>query len=92
MNASTKTNNVMTNLKAGLRSALKSKAAALVMLFLFFIALCFMFNIIAKACLAMFGEYLGLVVYFIISFGAIFAIEAIAKRANTKLARRSAYR
>lgn len=87
MNASSvaQINVLRSNFKSSLNRALKSKAFALAALFLGFIALCYVFAAFAQLCVLVFGETLGILVYFIVTFGLIFAVEAYEKR--TRFAR-----
>lgn len=86
MNASSvaQINVLRSSFKASMSRALKSKAFALAMLFLGFIALCYVFSALAQLCVLVFGETLGLLVYFIVSFGLIFAVEAYEKRTRAR--------
>lgn len=85
MNASTRTNNTLSNLKSLLRKAVASRAFGICFAIACFIALCYAFSLVANACVLVFGETLGLIVYLVICFIAIFAVEAFEKRARAKL-------
>lgn len=85
MNASSaKINNLTLSLKASMRRALASKAFTIVLALGGFILLCYAFSFIAQACIYIFGETLGLLVYFVICFALIYAAEAYDKRTRAR--------
>lgn len=85
MNASTQLNNVTSNFRRAMNSALKSKAFALATWFAFWFAVGFVitmfFSLLLKGCTLLLGEVVGTIVYLILSFGLIYAIEAYSTRA-----------
>ena len=85
MNASSaKINNLTLSLKASMRRALASKAFTIVLALGGFILLCYAFSFIAQACIYIFDETLGLLVYFVICFAAIYAAECFDKRTRAR--------
>lgn len=81
MNAPTRTNNTLSNLKSLLRNAVASKAFFWTLMILGMILMCWIFSLIANACVAAFGEVLGIAVYLVICFALIYAVEILEKRA-----------
>lgn len=83
MNASSaKINNLTLSLKASMRRALASRAFGFVAIIAFFVLVAYAFSFIAQACIYLFGETLGICVYFVICFAAIYAAECFDKRAR----------
>lgn len=76
-------NSATSKVRDAMKRALKSRAFGLFVVFAVFFAftfvMCVIFSYIAKFCFAVFGEWLGLAVYLLISFGAVFAMEALAR-------------
>lgn len=85
MNASSaKINNLTLSLKASMRRALASKAFTIVLALGGFILLCYAFSFIAQACIYIFGETLGLLVYFVICFVLIYAAECFDRSTRAR--------
>lgn len=82
MNASNKINN---NFRLAMNAAAKNRAVGLFVWFAFWFVVGFVltlvFGLLAKGCVALLGETLGLIVYLILSFGAIYALEVYSTRA-----------
>ena len=76
-------NSATSKVRDAMKRALKSRAFGMFLMFTVFFAftfvMCVIFSYIAKFCFAVFGEWLGLAVYLLISFGAVFAMEALAR-------------
>lgn len=76
-------NSATSKVRNAARAALKSRAFGMFLVFtavfLLTFVLCVVFSYIAKFCFAVFGEWLGLAVYLLFSFGAVFAMEALAR-------------
>lgn len=85
MNASTRTNTLTNNLKTLLAKAVASRAFGLCFALVCFIVLCYIFSLIANACVLVFGETLGIIVYLVICFAVIFAGEIFEKRTRERL-------
>lgn len=85
MNATTQLNNITSNFRRAMNNAMKSRALGLFMLFAFWFAVGFVltacFGLLFKACTMLLGEVLGTIVYLVLSFGLIYAVEAYSNRA-----------
>jgi len=85
-------NSATSKVRNAARAALKSRAFGMFLVFtavfLLTFVLCVIFSYIAKFCFAVFGEWLGLFVYLLFSFGAVFVIEALARWATVAQFRR----
>ena len=85
-------NSATSKVRNAARAALKSRAFGMFLMFtVIFVltfVLCVFFSYVAKFCFAVFGEWLGLFVYLLFSFGAVFAIDALARWATLASIRR----
>ena len=86
-------NSATSKVRDAMKRALKSRAFGMFLMFtVIFVltfVLCVIFSYIAKFCFAVFGEWLGLFVYLLISFGAVFAMEALARWVTVAQLRRA---
>lgn len=85
-------NSATSKVRNAARAALRSRAFGLFLVFtvvfVLTFVLCVLFSYVAKFCFAVFGEWLGLFVYLLFSFGMVFVIEAIARWATVAQFRR----
>lgn len=85
-------NSATSKVRNAARAALRSRAFGLFVVFAVFVltfVLCVIFSYVAKFCFAVFGEWLGLFVYLLFSFGAVFVLEAIARWVTVAQLRRA---
>lgn len=75
-------NSATSKVRNAARAALKSRAFGMFLMFtaifVLTFVLCVIFSYVAKFCFAVFGEWLGLFVYLLFSFGAVLVIDALA--------------
>lgn len=85
-------NTATSKVRNAARAALRSRAFGMFIVFtavfVLTFVLCVFFSYVAKFCFAVFGEWLGLIVYLLFSFGMVFAIDALGRWATVAYIRR----